>query len=269
MTRDLIGPPSQESGSGVALFLSPHLDDAAFSCGGTVALMVQLGWRVVIATAFTKSVSAPSGFALACQLDKGLSADVDYMALRRDEDEAFARVVGANEVLWLDHPEAPHRGYSSAPELFRGMGPNDNVWHDLVGDLAALRDRLRPDIAFIPTGIGEHVDHLQVIRAVETVPDLGSLILQYRDMPYAIRTPASDADGDPLDSLLHAVDVSSTLSTKLRGAACYTSQIAFQFGGLEQMERSLEHHAHKEAQNDTSSHKYIEQFSIFQGCPTA
>ena len=66
-----------------ALALSPHLDDAAFSAGGTLHALARAGWRVVVATVFTRSVPDPQGFALACQLDKGLDASVDYMALRR------------------------------------------------------------------------------------------------------------------------------------------------------------------------------------------
>ena len=58
-----------------ALVLSPHLDDAAFSCGGLMALLADAGWRVCMATAFTRSVHPAEGFALACQLDKGLAPD--------------------------------------------------------------------------------------------------------------------------------------------------------------------------------------------------
>ncbi len=73
-----------------ALFLSPHLDDVAFSCGGTLVGLAAGGWETHLATAFTASVPDPQGFALACQLDKGLGPEVDYMALRRAEDHAFA-----------------------------------------------------------------------------------------------------------------------------------------------------------------------------------
>jgi LmbE family N-acetylglucosaminyl deacetylase len=69
-----------------AVALSPHLDDAAFSCGGTLARLAQAGWEVAVCTAFTLSVPNPSGFALACQLDKGLPPEADYMAIRRAED---------------------------------------------------------------------------------------------------------------------------------------------------------------------------------------
>ena len=77
-----------------ALFVSPHLDDVAFSCAGTAIRMAQEGWEVTVATVFTQSVLHPKGFALACQLDKGLGADEDYMALRRAEDRVFCNRAG-------------------------------------------------------------------------------------------------------------------------------------------------------------------------------
>ena len=82
-----------------ALALSPHLDDAAFSCGGLLASLAREGWHVVMATLFTASVADPTGFALACQLDKGLPAEVDYMALRRAEDVRAAAEAGLSHAV--------------------------------------------------------------------------------------------------------------------------------------------------------------------------
>lgn len=113
-----------------ALALSPHLDDAAFSCGGTLHRLAQAGWDVTMATLFTGSVRDPQGFALACQTDKGLGPQVDYMALRRDEDAAAARSLGI-VARHLPFREAPHRGYGSAPELFAGTRPDDAIVPDL------------------------------------------------------------------------------------------------------------------------------------------
>jgi LmbE family N-acetylglucosaminyl deacetylase len=79
-----------------ALFISPHLDDVAFSCGGTLIRLTQNGWHTVLCTIFTCSMPNPQGFALACQTDKGLAPDVDYMALRRAEDERFATIAGVH-----------------------------------------------------------------------------------------------------------------------------------------------------------------------------
>src|SRR6478735_2466091 len=114
-----------------ALALAPHLDDAAFSCGGLLASLAQRGWRVVMATLFTGSVADPRGFALACQLDKGLAPEIDYMSLRRDEDVRAAAAL--------------------APAL--------------AGLIAAES----PDLILAPQAIGGHVDHVQAVRALRSL----------------------------------------------------------------------------------------------------
>ena len=220
-----------------ALFLSPHLDDVAFSCGGTVAKLAAAGWRCVIATAFTRSVPNPTGFALACQLDKGLSPDADYMALRRDEDADAAAALGA-EAVWLDFPEAPHRGYSSATDLFTGIAPGDDVRVKLADRLQEESLRLNPDAVFAPQGLGNHVDHLQLIRAVRAAA-LGPVPCWYRDTPYAIRDPQA-RPVDPLGAEPpFAVDIGGYLSFKLDACAAYRTQVGFQFGGAAAMRTKL------------------------------
>ncbi len=209
-----------------ALFISPHLDDAVFSAGGTMAGLADAGWRVVLATVFTRSVPGPAGFALRCQTDKGLSPDVDYMALRRAEDAAAAAAVGVApaDVRWLGLPEAPHRGYHSAADLFAGVHPDDDP------TTAAVADAIAPmvaaaDAVFAPVGIGDHVDHAHVVRAVATVT-AGRPVpaARWLDAPYLLRlsTPPPAT---------HRVDLTRTLSRKLDGCAAYATQLAFQFGG--------------------------------------
>ncbi len=212
-----------------ALFLSPHLDDAAFSCGGTAAQLADAGWRCVIATAFTRSVPDPAGFALACQLDKGLGPEVDYMALRREEDRAACALLGA-EPRWLDLPEAPHRGYGSAPALFGPLLDGDAVWRALAPKIAALLDELRPDRVYLPQGLGRHVDHRQVIRAALEVAPIGTLRF-WRDAPYVIRDPAAQPDALIPPSASERIEIIAGLERKLGASCAYASQIGFQFGG--------------------------------------
>jgi LmbE family N-acetylglucosaminyl deacetylase len=222
-----------------ALFLSPHLDDVAFSCGGTVARLSAAGWRCVIATAFTRSVPDPTGFALACQTDKGLSPDADYMALRRAEDAAACRVLGA-EPVWLDFPEAPHRGYASAAELFAGVKDGDDVSDPLAGRVLGLWRRLRPDLVFSPQTLGHHADHLQLDMAVgEALPS--DAVARYRDTPYALRTPVHDPEPwrRPVAPAEFAVPVGATLAAKLGACAAYRTQLGFQFGGEARMREQL------------------------------
>ena len=215
-----------------ALFLSPHLDDVAFSCGGLAAVLADAGWRTVLATAFTRSVVPAAGFALACQLDKGLAPEIDYMALRRAEDLHAAEPLGFDEVLWLDLAEAPHRGYGSAPELFAALRPDDAVVEPLAACLSQLHATLTPDLVLAPQGLGGHVDHRQVIAAVLRTLPLARVAF-YRDTPYAIRQPDAQPDGAVPRATHATVPIERALARKVAAAQAYTTQIGFQFGGAE------------------------------------
>ena len=225
----------------IALALSPHLDDAAFSCGGTLALLGRRGWQVVLATVFTTSVENPTGFALACQTDKGLGPEVDYMALRRDEDRAAAEALGLGAPLWLPFREAPHRGYGSASELFAPPRADDDVAEPIAEALRALLASLNPDVLFAPQAIGGHVDHVAVVRALELLAPAAP-IAWWRDYPYAVRT---DAPAEPFRELMAALPEDQVMLTPeplaAKRAAClsYGSQIGFQFGGPDGLDAAL------------------------------
>ncbi|TXM63628.1 PIG-L family deacetylase [Methylobacterium sp. WL120] len=215
-----------------ALALSPHLDDAAFSCGGTLATLAASGWRVVMATVFTQSVAEPAGFALACQLDKGLDASVDYMRLRRAEDAAAAAHLGV-EVRHLPFREAPHRGYGSAPELFAEVRADDAIVEHLAQAFGALIAETAPDLILAPQAIGGHVDHLQVVAALRRIA-LDRPMLWWRDFPYTVRQAVPKA---PLASAFAGLPVREIVldagaqAAKAEACAAYASQLGFQFGG--------------------------------------
>ena len=224
----------------IALALSPHLDDAAFSCGGTLARLAGAGWRVVVATVFTASVPAPRGFALACQTDKGLGPKVDYMALRRDEDAAALAAIGA-EPAWLPFREAPHRGYDDAKALFAGALAGDDVVDALAPALADLVAERRPDLLLAPQAIGGHADHIQVVRALEAAC-LAGPVLWWRDYPYTVRDAAPRQPFAERMGALDAAEVRLTpgeAEAKRRACRAYASQIGFQFGGAEALDNKL------------------------------
>ena len=213
------------------LAVSPHLDDAVFSAGASLARLVDAGHDVTVLTCFTASVPDPTGFALACQTDKGLAPEVDYMALRRAEDRAATAVVGASPVH-LPLREAPHRGYDSAPALFAGVRTDDVVWQDV---LEALRS-YDADLWLGPRGLGSHVDHLQVVRAVAA---LGRPTLWWRDAPYALKAPDATPSPD-LPSGLVEVALPEDRARRGDACACYATQLGFQFGGAAGMRAALQ-----------------------------
>jgi LmbE family N-acetylglucosaminyl deacetylase len=225
-----------------AVAVSPHLDDAVFSAGGTLAVLAAEGWRVRVVTCFTASVADPSPFALSTQLDKGLGADVDYMALRRAEDAAALALLGA-EPVHLPLPEAPHRGYVNAADLFAGQHADDAIAGRLHEALApCLRDA---DLVLAPQAIGDHVDHRVV---ADVVTDLAPFALWWRDTPYVLRRPDAQPWRSVPDGAEHAVDVGPYLVTKAAAARCYATQVGFQFGAADRVADDLETLARKEAE---------------------
>ncbi len=220
-----------------ALALSPHLDDAVFSAGGTLARLADAGWAVTIATVFTRSVPDPRGFALACQLDKGLDASVDYMALRREEDRRACAVLGA-EPVFLPLEEAPHRGYGSAPALFGAVRDDDAAAAAIEAVVADAIGRVRPDLLLAPQAIGGHVDHVLTVRALRAL-GRREPVLWWRDFPYVAR--GADAAA-PFGAEFEALgERAAAIDEARKGAACacYGSQIGFQFGGAAGLARLI------------------------------
>ena len=250
----------------VALFVSPHLDDAVFSAGGTLALLARApGWEVAVWTVFTASVPDPRGFALRCQTDKGIPAERDYMALRRAEDHVAAVTLGADPNVWPHGPfaEAPHRGYDSPADLFAGERPGDNVWQDVAGELRRTRIRLRPDFVFAPQGLGNHVDHLQVIRAVLASGDLATRTLWWRDTPYVLREPDAQPSARLPNGLAERVVVlpADVFKRKAKAACAYTSQLAFQFGDRRAtLQKLLDFHRRESVAGGLGEDGFAERF---------
>ncbi len=221
-----------------ALFVSPHLDDVVFSCGGLAALLADAGWRTVLATVFTRSVVPARGFALACQLDKGLSEDVDYMALRREEDRCAAALLSFASVQWLDLLEAPHRGYNAPAELFGAVDAADGVIGEVEAALRALDAAWTPELVLAPQGLGNHVDHQLVVAGVQRAFGAGRTAY-YRDTPYAIRQPGAAPLACVPRGSGRQVGIGAALERKLRAACAYVSQVGYQFGGAQACAEAL------------------------------
>ncbi|KQP42628.1 GlcNAc-PI de-N-acetylase [Methylobacterium sp. Leaf104] len=224
-----------------ALALSPHLDDAAFSCGGFLHALGAAGWDVATVTVFTGSVANPTGFALACQTDKGLGPELDYMDLRRSEDAAAIRALGLAPPRHLPFREAPHRGYASAAELFRDVRADDGIVPDLTGAFRALLSETAPDLILAPQAIGGHVDHVQVVRALDAAGPTAP-ILWWRDFPYTVR---DQSPKEPLRARFADLPEAEICcgpegrAAKAVACAAYATQLGFQFGGPEGLARRL------------------------------
>ncbi len=205
------------------LAVSPHLDDAAFSAGATLATLIAHGHRVTLVTAFSAA---------------GDPAADDMMALRRVEDMQAAARLGVQRLVHLPFAEAQDRGYDDVTGPLR----DDD---DVAPDVRAALDVLGSfDLVLAPLALGEHVDHRQLRRALglhgrcddpEPVARFarGSLAL-WRDTPHVIHGDDPPTPGD--DAVVVSGDA---LKRKLAACACYATTLDTEFGGERRMRQML------------------------------
>ncbi|MEP6865890.1 MAG: PIG-L family deacetylase [Deltaproteobacteria bacterium] len=140
------------------LVLSPHLDDAVLSLGGSIAAWVAAGARVVVTSIYT---TGPPFDEVAPRMRKF----ADYVA-RRGEDRAACTLLGA-EPRYLDQVErAFRRPYLSGWGFFR-TPPTRAGFATLAQVTRALDSlsKLEPDRIVLPLGVGNHVDHVETLVA--------------------------------------------------------------------------------------------------------
>lgn len=225
------------------LILSPHLDDAAFSVGPLLA-KINKKYKIVVGTAFTKTELALTDFALACQLDKGLSREVDYMALRRKEDIDWSSNMGA-EAVHGSLAEAPHRGYNTAQSLFGPIHPKDDIETHLVMWLKQLIITYHPMLILCPLAVGHHVDHVWIKNMVAKIKKSKIPVFFFKDQPYAstlINFNEHDyliGDDEWNEVKVNISEIEATMA--LNAAKAYVSQIQFQFKNDCLMDQTLLH----------------------------
>lgn len=169
------------------IYLSPHLDDAVFSCGGWIWEQVQQGQDVEIWTIFAGDPPPEDLSDLARSIHKSWDLTVNVVQTRREEDQEACRILGvqARYFPFLDciyrFTQDGDPYYQEGGDLFSGLDPREIDLIDLVS--VALQEML-PDEGelIIPLAIGNHVDHEITRKAASR---LGRCLSYYADYPYA------------------------------------------------------------------------------------
>ncbi|MHC1783013.1 MAG: PIG-L deacetylase family protein [Anaerolineaceae bacterium] len=178
------------------VFLSPHYDDAIFSCGGLIWQQAAAGSRVEILTIC--GGEPPDGplspFAEILHRRWGLGREV--AASRRAEDAAACSAAGAFQ-SWLDIPDCIYRTHpktgealiQSNDDLFLPEPPHEST---VLAAIAAALSALPPETRLVcPLAVGGHIDHRLVRRAAQA---LNRPLWFYGDFPYSARKDASAED---------------------------------------------------------------------------
>lgn len=245
----------------LAIFLSPHFDDIALSCGATAARLTRMGacgvgLVVCAAPAPTKAISEYAR-ELHKRWESANSARTGRTIndVRREEERGAMRVLGL-EPVWLDVPDAIYRHgatgapyYTSDEQLFGKVTAEDRraLGLKLVEEInrvaheRAPRGRIR---VFAPLGVGRHVDHQLVFWAARRLgPRYG--VLFYEDFPYAARPDALEARINELNVMAQprVATISELIGLKIAAIARYKSQLEVLFGSSEAMPAAVREYA--------------------------
>lgn len=215
------------------LFLAPHYDDVALSCGGTVAALADAGLHPLVVTIFGGE-PAPDNLTTFArwQHERWGTGEGDTIATRLAEDHAAAAALGC-ETRIFPFLDAIYRGdhYLSDDALFGEIAADDTpLVARIVAEVAALPGLAVPAAAtlYVPLAVGNHVDHQIVYRVGQLLAGRGVRVLAYEDFPYAVLA-------DELSRRLAAVagevgppalvPIAATLSRRIAAIAAYRTQL--------------------------------------------
>ncbi len=171
------------------VYLSPHLDDAVFSCGGLIARQTVAGESVTVLTVCAGNPPPGELSPFAQQLHARWNADRAPIEVRRSEDLAACERLCVG-IIHLEIPDAIYRkalqGTPLYPDVASIFGALHEFETDLVDQLTGKLARHVPAgaVLYCPLGFGGHVDHRLTRRAAE---GLKRALRYYADMPYAAR----------------------------------------------------------------------------------
>ncbi len=178
-------------------------------------------------------------------------AAADVVAIRKAEEERYAFMIEAS-VVFLDLPDAVHRGYEGDEQLLGAVRDDDPAPYE------ALREeilRLEPQTVYFPLAVGGHVDH-QLCREVGLAllaegrrwvmpgPSFLGRLSFYEDFPYAwwndFEGPAQNGQLGldlPRGVALTAEysNISEVMERKAAGVRIYASQIQRLFNSEQDM----------------------------------
>ena len=225
-----------------AVYLAPHLDDVALSCGGQVFDRTEAGERILIVTVMAGSPALTAASEYIASLHERWQLAGDAAAERRAEDAAACAILGA-DYLHLEVPDCIYRLdpaagtllYNSDAEIFGEIHPAEN---GLQAQIAQIFRGLPPAGKVVaPLTVGHHVDHLLVRAAAEAVWADG--LWYYEDYPYVEnRGYLRRVLGDDLRAWRPTIfDVSEReLQAKFDAIWAFRSQLSTFFGSRADME---------------------------------
>jgi len=210
------------------VYLSPHFDDAVYSCGGLIWEQTRAGDTVEIRTICAGEPQPGPLPPFAAELHERWGSP-QAVSVRREEDQEACQIVGAGQRLG----NIPDCIYRFLPDGQPVIHVNEDLF---AAPLEQEKDRIyalsRDLLAALPAGarlvapltLGGHVDHRLVRAAAEM---LGLPLRYYADFPYVAREQPVIEPHLPPGVVLRLYPVSPDgLAAWQRAVAAYRSQIS-------------------------------------------
>jgi LmbE family N-acetylglucosaminyl deacetylase len=228
------------------IYLSPHLDDAALSCGGLIWEQGASGEPASIWTICAgdppEQVLSPFAESLHARWGTGLAAAEQ----RRQEDlRSCARIkaecvqLSIPDCIYRQHPQTGAYLYACEEAIIGPLHPAEAA---LVEELSAELARRLPGGSKVvaPLALGGHVDHRLVRAAAEQLALPADALWYYADYPYVLQS-AGELDElrrSNWQTRQHPVSAAA-LSAWQASIAAHASQISTFWPDLGAMEAAM------------------------------
>lgn len=214
------------------VFLSPHYDDIALSCGGTARKIAQLGGKPAVALIFgdhPDPAQPMTEFANELHRNWGLTAG-QVIASRRAEEAGASAVLGT-EASFLPFRDAIYRerNYLNDEHLFGAPAGSESDIPSRIIVAAGLTNAGSETRVYAPLAVGFHVDHQHAFRAGVELARRGTEVWFYEDLPYGLRPGARDRRIEEAGVALEPtvlVDVTKQWEAKIDAIYAYPSQLS-------------------------------------------
>jgi LmbE family N-acetylglucosaminyl deacetylase len=227
------------------VILSPHFDDAVFSCGPWIAELLQNGTPVEVWTIFTGLPPDDYFSELGNEYHRNwnLTAE-EVIETRMLEDKAAMNLLGVPyryfsvpDGLYRKHVCTGEHLYPDEDSLFGGLHPGDRDTLRLLGIQLTAAFPEGEFILVSPLAVGNHVDH-QLVRAV--IEQMSFPVWYYPDYPYTRKFPHAASKLAPPGYLPHSFPISaSKLPVWQECVAAYASQISSFWSSPAEMRQEL------------------------------
>ena len=210
------------------IFLSPHFDDIALSCGGLVWSLTQQGNTVEIWTIMggLPTFQAFSPFAQGMHKEWGLPPG-EIVQNRRTEDRTACQLIGAQprhfdwqDAIYRKDPITGLPTVNNNEELF-GKSPELALVHQIKELI--LKEIPDGTKLILPISLGNHIDH----RAVRQAGDLSERVdFYYADYPYILMAFKNLYSGEEHWQQEPHQFTEGALEIWQEAVLCYTSQLS-------------------------------------------